>query len=78
MSEKAKTEEKEPTPAKEKATATEPTPDKEPTPAKGKVVIVKVGRQPVGEDGVFHAAGSEFETTPARAKALGRLVEVVG
>lgn len=41
------------------------------------LIKVKVGRQPLGEDGVYYAPGEEFETTKERAAALGSLVEAV-
>ena len=44
------------------------------TPA---LVTVRVTGQPVCEDGVHHAKGETFETTPERAESLGALVETV-
>ena len=43
--------------------------------APASLVTVRVTGQPVCEDGVHHAKGETFETTPARAEALGALVE---
>lgn len=41
------------------------------------LVTVRVVRQAIGEAGVHYPQGSTFQTTPARAKALGALVEIV-
>jgi len=46
-------------------------PQPDPAPA---LVIVRVVGQAISENGTTHYAGDQFETTPARATALGPLV----
>lgn len=59
-----------------KKTAKQDTPSEQQAPAKPKAMHrMIVGKQPIHENGRFHAPGSEIELPDGRIKALGSLVE---